>query len=350
MSEQRFYNTLLGEHRNAWRCPLCTSRHPKTDNTNTPIRAAADKQASGVTLHRGAASDSPMHLDMSLVEQPVSLGELNDTSHNITVEMTDMQTILMEMRSFRDEMRGEMHTNREHMLRVEDALLSLTTRMAVCETRVTKFEERLEKLEQLVNTKQDDKFLLDSIAQLKADLNDRDQDLLLNDVEVACVPEQGSENLLNVVTILATKLGTNVTSEDIVSAVRVGRVIDATHAGGPIISRPRPIVVRLARRAVRDQLLQAARVRRGITTEGTGLPGQTCRFYVNERLTKDNRHLFRKARESGKTLGWRYIWTREGRIFARQHHDKDAPRYRIRTESDIVRVFGKAAVGSNDDQ
>lgn len=120
-------------------------------------------------------------------------------------------------------------------------------------------------------------------------------------------------------------------------ASRAGRVLDAVDVGPK--QRPRPIVVRLARRALRDQLLKAARVRRGATTEGTDLPGPARKFYMNERLTRTNRLLFRRARELGDHHRWRFIWTRDGKIYARQHSGRDALRHRIRTEADLNRVF-----------
>lgn len=38
VSDQRFYNTLKEEHKKSWKCQLCRSKEPKTDNKNTPVR------------------------------------------------------------------------------------------------------------------------------------------------------------------------------------------------------------------------------------------------------------------------------------------------------------------------
>lgn len=39
VSDQCFYNTFTEEHKRSWKCQLCRSKEPKTDNKNTPIRA-----------------------------------------------------------------------------------------------------------------------------------------------------------------------------------------------------------------------------------------------------------------------------------------------------------------------
>ncbi|XP_063831713.1 nuclear pore complex protein Nup133 [Ostrinia nubilalis] len=249
---KRFNNTLPKDFKDAWRCALCKSNQPKLDNTNTPVRAAAE----GVTLQRGAATKSPVQLDMSATEQSLTfMGNLNDTAHNITVEMSDYQIFAMELRSFKEEMREELRANRVQIQQLNETIASISKRVTESESRISKLEERMQVLEDSQPNDQTQKSLAASIEHLKAELNDRDQDLLLNDVEISCIPEQKEESLSHVVTVLASKLGVALCNQDIVSATRVGR---KSESGEPP-ARPRPIVVRMARRALRDQLLQAAR-------------------------------------------------------------------------------------------
>lgn len=334
VSEGRFYNTLTKEYREKWTCVLCKSMQPKQDNTNTPVHG----NEHGITLRRGAAVESPTRLDMSVEEMPMS-----NTSQSAPFTVTDFQALVMELQSFKEEIREELRANRTQMARINDTLASISVRVSQCETRLDKFDERVKDLERRADSASSDASIADSITQLKSQLNERDQDLLLNDVEISCIPEQGGQNLAHIVTTLASKLGVALSSQDIVSAARVGPLRDVP-AGASSETRPRPIVVRMARRAVRDELLQAARVRRGATTEGVVVPGPPRRFYINERLTSANRQLFRRAREIGNHLKWRFIWSKDGRIYARQHQGKDSARHRIRTEDDLVRVFGPDAV------
>ncbi|KAL4720127.1 hypothetical protein ACJJTC_018334 [Scirpophaga incertulas] len=238
------------------------------------------------------------------------------------------------MRLFREELKATRHL----ISTLNDTICKLTSRIDSCEGRVSNLEDRLAVLEN--NRAVSDKTLLTMIEQLKADLNDREQDLLQNNIQISCVPQPNGENLTHTVITLAKKLGVDLLEQEIVSAVRVGRAAAAVPAidGAPAsVERPKLIVVRLARRAVKDQLLQAARVRRSTTTEGTGLPGPPVRFYVNERLTRISRLVFRRAREEARRLSWRYVWSRDGRVFARR--DDNEPRHSLRSEADIDRVF-----------
>ncbi|KAL4721514.1 hypothetical protein ACJJTC_006483 [Scirpophaga incertulas] len=216
----------------------------------------------------------------------------------------------------------------------------------MCTNELRELKSRVEKLENRteasVQSQSAHIALEGTIEALKSELNERDQELLLNDVEFTCIPEHKGEGLQHIVMTLSSKIGVQLGPEDVVCATRVGRPPEVGLGGAA--AKPRPIVVRLVRRALRDDLLRAARVRRAITTDGVGLPGAPGRFYVNERLTRANRALFRQAREAGRRLGWRFVWTRDGKIFARQHPGLDASRHRIRTQADLERIFGPSDV------
>ncbi|XP_060810420.1 uncharacterized protein LOC132904355 [Amyelois transitella] len=353
VSEQRFFNTLTAEHRTAWKCPLCVCRQPRADNSNTPVRGATE----GVTLRRGAAALSPSdHAGDVSISLPVS--ELNTTALNETMEITDVQALLYELRQFRDEYREDRAADRRLSEILTESLTKVNLRLDESDKRYEQLQARVDSLEQQMKLQTEarpfvatdvEQSLKESIANLKAELNERDQDLLLNDVEITCIVEQPGESLQHIAITLADKLGVKLKSEDLVSVSRVGPLVARSGAAAAVPAGgqgPRPVVVRLARRALRDELIRAARVRRGATTEGTGLPGPARRFFINERLTKVNRHLFRRARELATQYKWRFAWTREGRIYVRQHQAPDSPRIRIRNDQDLNGVFGLGVVCS----
>lgn len=321
------YNSFTVEQRAAWRCVECISNLPKKDNTNTPVRELPD----GVARRRGAifGSEEP---------NPTDNAECHDNTSQS--KCADLQSFALELRLLRE----EMFQTRQQMQLLNNTMAALASRVDGCEVRIDKLTARTDKLEQRMTERlaleDAESSLHDSVRQLKAELNDRDQELLSNDVEISCVPETKGERLPHIVLTLTSKLGLKLTEEDLVNCVRVGSLHNKSEADSTLRPRPRPIVVRLSRRSLRDQLLREARARRGATTEGADLPGPPHRFYVNERLTRLNRQLFNRARELGRQRGWKYVWTRDGKVFARKQQGVDSPRHRIRTENDIVRVFG----------
>ncbi|KAL0883332.1 hypothetical protein ABMA27_016739 [Loxostege sticticalis] len=353
VSEQCFLSTLTGDRGAVWRCPRCRSREPKANNSETPVRSGEG----GVTLRRGGSGPPAMEMELDVSLPDPELGTREDTQHNIAAEPVGLRAIVEEWRRFREDIRADLRTMRdefrEDLRALRGEMRELTGLVRRCEGRVDVVEERLETLEKEASVNSvavgaridavearveaaerrraeagpdDAEGLRRTVEELKLELNEREQEALLADLEIGQLPEQKGENVLHAVAVLATRLGVPLEERDLVFAERVGA--PPAEAGG----RARRVVVRLARRHLRDELLRAARVRRGVTAEGGG------RVFVNERLTRSNRQLFHRVREECRRLQWRYSWTRRGRIFARKSDGAQVVQFR--SLGDIERVFG----------
>ncbi|XP_047993543.1 uncharacterized protein LOC125231979 [Leguminivora glycinivorella] len=297
-----------------WLCPTCKAAAPRRDNSdNTPVKPS------------GAG------------EEDVPLDQPLDVAVQLSLLRADFGSV-------RDEVAGL----RVEVARFNDLLGSVTGRLDVLEEKVRRLEER--PVEPVVVEVGDSSpsaatvELRQTVERLQLELNDRDQDALLSDLDIGHVPEIKGESVVHTVTVLAAKLGVTLEQRDVVFAERVGAADRRAGEGaeGEAGGRPRRVVVRLARRQLRDELLQAARVRRNFTFTDDSLPGPPRRVFVNERLTRTNRLLFHKVRELCRQHQWRFSWTKRGRIYARQGEGK--PACPIRSETDIERVFGTSSV------
>ncbi|XP_022833704.1 uncharacterized protein LOC111361542 [Spodoptera litura] len=290
-----------------WLCPGCKAKLPKTDNSATPVKSAA----ADFTETNSPPTDTTASLDLA-----------------------------REIRSFREELsalRAEIRDMRQETADFRAAIGGCNERMDEVEHRVTNLEQRFEARDPSPYD-----HLEETIADLKLQLNERDQDLLLNDVIVSGIPESKAENPAHLIKTVSLKLGIALDDRDIVNVERLGMVrrnFVTSASQGDITERPRPrvIAVRLSRRAVREQLIRAARVRRGLTTADLDLPGQPRGVYVNESLTRSNARLFRTTREAAQRQKFKYVWTKEGRIYVRKEDGVSA--LRVRSEADIRKIF-----------
>ncbi|KAJ8706843.1 hypothetical protein PYW07_012921 [Mythimna separata] len=314
-----------GQITTPWHCPECKKNVVRDNRADTPVRGRAT----------AGHEDSPIAL---MTTSPIKSATIDATQE------LNLDILRGELRDFKEDflksVRTEFQLLRDDLADLRSSIIATNERMSRLEERVVLIETKQSQPQASLSSGVDD-----LINQLRSDINDRDQELLGNDLQISNIPEASGENPTHTVMLVAAKLGVAVEARDIVSAERVGgRRINATQATAPAETRPRFLVVRLARRDLRDELLQGARVRRGMTTADLGMPGSAKRFYVNERLTKINRELFRCAREAGSRLGWKYVWSKRGRILAR-YKPGDAT-YHIRCEADLQRIF--AAAPSND--
>lgn len=336
------------ERKDVWKCPECTSKRPKKGNVNTPVRNTASPEHGGgdyVANLCVATKDASDGQNVTLRRQHRKTS-FSDTDTPTTVHDNDghpsatlYNNMLDDLKQF---MRELVHTQMES---IREAINDLTHAIKAQNTRIDQLEARVSSLESKAEeARQPDQTSASSIgnvvAQLQADIAERDQALLSNDLEIAGCSEAAGENCAHIVLAIAKKIGVELDERDIVSVGRAGPSRLTSHDGAP--ARPRPIALRLARRATRDAVLQAARTRRDLNTTGLRLPEPTRPIYINERLTKHNRLLFRKARTIARELQYKYVWTREGNVFVRQEEGK--VRHRLRTDMDLLKVFGKCHI------
>lgn len=325
-----------------WVCPGCKLKLPRNNQDNTPIKGPSTVMAptSPVMAPTPSATVTTLPPQMQSPESKREK-ELEEALQNDLEDLTE-KSLAYELRAFR----LEMTRTREEMKALRQDLINLRSTVRVCETRLDKMEETVRDIRVAQNAStginpevvETIRALEENVQRLNRDLNERDQELLSNEVELSCVPEEDGENPIHIVLACAAKLGVQIDVHDLVSCARVGA--PRREAG----ARPRQLAVRLVRCDTRNALLRAARVRRHITTEGLGLKCQPRPIYVNERLTRANRQLFYTAKQAAGRLQWKYVWTKDGRIYVRR--EAGTAGHRIRSEADLERIFGPNNVRS----
>ncbi|CAG9784756.1 unnamed protein product [Diatraea saccharalis] len=193
-----------GEHRRRWKCDECRNREPKNNNSDTPARGHDDDN---ITRRRGASTISPVE-----GSSPETVPE--SSSKTLTAVSGKLDDLVEEIRMFRT----EMSETRHRVLTFDEKLCGLLTQVESCVSEVREVRARVEKLENCSRstTNLDDTHgsLVNTIETLKTELNERDQKLLLNDIEVTCVPEQRGESLQDIVLTLASKVGVQLGQQD----------------------------------------------------------------------------------------------------------------------------------------
>ncbi|KAI5643738.1 hypothetical protein NE865_04330 [Phthorimaea operculella] len=245
-------------------------------------------------------------------------------------------------------MRIELKRMNQLIAECKDDIRTVGSNVAACMEKVDKVSKEVQDLnirvEKLESTQTEtDPNLISKLASLEEQLNAKSQELIQNDLEITGVSEIVGENVQQLVQVLAVKIGFDLHEHDVVDVFRAGRS-RSPQSSGPEEKqlRPRPIILRLARRAPRDTFLRNARVRRNLTTSDMGLPGAANRVYVNERLTGQNKLLFKRAKDEKKIKNWKYVWTKNGKVLAKQGEGASKV-YHIANELDLEKVFGTGA-------
>lgn len=288
------------ERKKHWVCPVCSANQRKGDNSLTPVRGTTPENVTGPS--------DPEPTEPSVHEVMKQLSNLTSKFSAIVEKLEDVSQSL----SYNNDKLDEM------MSKLKDA-----------DERLRSLEKRDKEVE----------ILQASVMQLQSELNTQAQYNLRNEVEIAGIPENISENLCHTVLLAAKKVGVELADTDLDWVSRVGprRPPVTTTLPEDSVTIPRPVVVRLLRRSKRDTLLRATKTRKNLTSADLDVPGNPRKVFFNERLTKENRVLFRDARQRSKQLGYSFCWCSQGTIYVRQQEGKAA--LLIRSSKELDRLL-----------
>ena len=135
-------------------------------------------------------------------------------------------------------------------------------------------------------------------------------------IPVAATPSEDQTN--NIVKDVGKLLGVDITENDIHRMPQSQK-----HKGKP---GPPAIIVKFARRDVKDNFYRARKQLKDLTTRDLGY-SEKNKVYLAESVTERNRMLFKDCLKVKKDMEFKFIWTLNGKIFMRK--DKDSAVHHI---------------------
>lgn len=175
-----------------------------------------------------------------------------------------------------------------------------------------------EKSDKLRNLEKDNIILHDALLLLSKRVNLLEQNSRSSNIEVQCVPESRSENLVSTVLQLATVISSDITNSDIQHCTRIAKK-------DPHSARPRSILVKLSSPRQRDNFLAAAisfnrsNDKGKLNTSHLGIATEKPQpIFVTEHLSAENKAIHAATRIRGKELGYKFVWVRNGKIFIKK--------------------------------
>lgn len=310
------FDAFSDEYKSEWLCPFCVCSRPKGDNNTTPVRA----QTVSVPLKTSYKPCS--NINMSRGSKPMG------TKAIITRGDSEMSTLITELRVLKQELAEVKQQN----LEIKNQMTLISTTL---DHNLVECNKKLQVAEQEII------FLKQTVGNLQKQVLAREQDGLSHDLEITGLTELAHENLAHIAMVISKKIGIELSEVEIDDVKRVGPKTQKLSINKKF---PRPIVLKLLRKRKRDELINAAKSRRNLTSENI-VEGEPTKIYLNERLTKENRHLFRLSRSRSNEYSFRYCWIKNGGIYVRKADG--SPAIRISTTSDLDEKIGPANFSEN---
>lgn len=197
------------------------------------------------------------------------------------------------------------------LLDIKTVLNRMDSKIEEIQTAVTRSDDKLtEALLVIQELKKENESLKKENKELKERIDNLDQYSRSNNVVINNLPMSDNEDIEQIVKRVGEITGTPIVSGDIDCCHRLRKSPKQQHPS---------IIVRFCRRSVKQDLLKKSK-RLNVTHNQLGVPVdvRNQKVYINEHLTSGNVRLYTAAK-SLREHGFKFVWCRDGKIFAREH-------------------------------
>ena len=161
------------------------------------------------------------------------------------------------------------------------------------------------KLIDIRNLKFMNQTLQTELARCKREINDLEQYGRRSMVDIH-VPRTNEENTDKIVQDIGKLINVPLEENDIEVSHRV------------LTNQKAPIIVKFSSRKVRDEFFKNRNKLKNFTTTDLGY-NQELKIFINESLTAYNGAVLKKARKDLQAEGFKHVWTKNGKTFARKN-------------------------------
>lgn len=195
------------------------------------------------------------------------------------------------------------------------------------ETKVLEFNSKIVSLEKSQNQlKMENATLKQELSNYQIQLECLEQYNRNKNLQIEGIPEVSNENMPDIIGKLSDFINEPI---DYKSDIQAAHRIPTRRSRGP-----RPIIIQLSDRKKRDSLLRKSKKIKLVSKNFCADVPET-NVYVNEHLTPYTKNLLFHAKKL-KQQGYKYIWTWEGKIFAKK--DDNGERMRISSVQDLKKL------------
>lgn len=254
-----------------------------------------------------------------------SIAETVKTS--ISAELTKISCMMNDMNVSLQKLSSENTVIRESLSEMQTRVTVLEESALFSSDQVNELKNCVDVIEKKVS---DACLVTDKVTALQTKLDMMEQQARECNIEISNLPERRNESLLSLVEQLGTVIKVPIPMAQVTS---VHRVPHATSNN----NRPKNVIVKLASRILRDNVVAASRLMKGrLTSNQLSIQGTVHNIYVNEHLTLRNKLLFRSVREEAKKNSYKYVWVKHGVILVRK--SDTSPIQAIRNEQEISKI------------
>ena len=146
-------------------------------------------------------------------------------------------------------------------------------------------------------------------------INNLEQQMIVKNIEIKNV-QNNDINPYEVVKKIANSLNVDINESDVNKAYRLRNQKDKIIVEFSSFSKKKEIMKKINRHRVDAQIINSA--------ENNNSHNQSKYIYINDQLTYNNRQILWITKTKAKECNWKFVWTRDGKIFARKSENSSS--------------------------
>lgn len=243
-----------------------------------------------------------------------NLNNNNTPIKNANTQQSDIIEIKSDMKEIKSTMQQLASTlassHAELSKQMTEAMAKINNTLQTLTTQVNGLQEK-------------DKERSQQISEMENRINKLEQQAINNNIEIKFVPED-ERDPKSVIKTIAASVDVDLEEADVSKAYR--------------IKRNKNIIIEFSSLSVKRKIMEKIKSHRiDANTVQHDTNKQNNKFiYINDELTAHNRRALWMAKLKARESNWKFVWVRNGRIFARKN--ENSPTIIINNNADIENI------------
>ncbi|XP_047032301.1 uncharacterized protein LOC124639114 [Helicoverpa zea] len=247
---------------------------------------------------------------------------------NLLVINDNIKSIRGDLETYMNEIKKEMDCLRSENISIKATVSKLTEEVSEIKSSCQFISNQYDDCQKKFQSLEESTPLRCEIKTLEAKIDYLEQQARECNLEISNVPERREENLFSILEEIGKKIDLAIPREEITAIHRV------PHAASS--ERPKNIIAKFKTRYLRDNILSAYRLKKGVISTDLGILGAPRTVYVNEHLTLHKKQLLRETREVAKKYNYKFVWVKHSTILAKRC--ETSPTIAIKTKNDLCKI------------
>lgn len=300
---------------------------------NVSLRKRKQPDHEWVQAIKDLTTDFKSTLSEWRLDMEASIAKISDNVASIKDDLASITQVTSEIKSDINSLRSDQLLLRQRVSELDEKHESLTCQVDSLKNSVQfvadDHTDLSKKIDYCCKQIQESAGLNKMVSDLVSKIDGLEQGARNCNIEICNIPERRNENLINLMLNIGSAIKCNIQQNDIISIHRVPHAHQQNNM-------PKNIIVKFASRILRDNILSAHRLCKGLATEQLGVSGTSLTIYMHEHLTLKNKQLFRECRDAAKKHDYKFVWVKHGTILVREKEGTKA--IAVRIPQDIAKI------------